>query len=63
MLNNIIIRLAIYYITWLLILNAIFHIFPEILYYVAQERERIFVGSSLTPGPIRPFRLETSKKG
>ncbi len=50
MLNNIIIRLAIYYVTWLLILNAIFHIFPEILYYVAQERERIFVASPLDSG-------------
>lgn len=50
MLNNIIIRLAIYYVTWLLILNAIFHLFPEILYYVAQERERIFIGKSLDSG-------------
>ena len=50
MLNNIIIRLVIYYLTWLLILNAIFHIFPEILYYVAQERERIFIGKSLDSG-------------
>ena len=37
MLNNIIIRLVIYYLAWLLILNAIFHLFPEILYYVAME--------------------------
>ena len=50
MLNNIIIRLAIYYVTWLLILNAIFHLFPEILHYVAQERERIFIGRSLDSG-------------
>ncbi len=50
MLNNIIIRLVIYYLAWLLILNAIFHLFPEILYYVAQERERIFIGKSLDSG-------------
>lgn len=63
MLNNIIIRLAIYYITWLLILNAIFHIFPEILYYVAQERERIFVGSSLDSGADPPIPLGNIQEG
>ncbi len=63
MLNNIIIRLAVYYITWLLILNAIFHIFPEILYYVAQERERIFVGSSLDSGADPPIPLGNIQEG
>ena len=63
MLNNIIIRLAIYYITWLLILNAIFHIFPEILYYVAQERERIFVGSSLDSGADPAVPLGNIQEG
>ena len=63
MLNNIIIRLAIYYITWLLILNAIFHIFPEILHYVAEERERIFVGKSLGSGTDAAIPLGNIKEG
>ena len=49
MINNIIVRLVIYYAAWLLALSGIFHLFPQILYYVAQERERIFVGKSLDP--------------
>ncbi|MDE3260115.1 MAG: DUF4956 domain-containing protein [Gemmatimonadota bacterium] len=48
--NNIIVRLVIYYFTWFIILNTIFHIFPDILHYVAKERERIFVGKSLGSG-------------
>ena len=63
MLNNIIIRLAIYYVTWLLILNAVFHIFPEILYYVAQERERIFVGQSLDSGVDAAIPLGNIREG
>lgn len=50
MLNNIIVRLIIYYAAWLLGLSGIFHLFPQILYYVAQERERIFVGQGLDAG-------------
>ena len=63
MLNNIIIRLAIYYVTWLLILNAIFHLFPEILHYVAQERERIFIGRSLDSGIDSGIPLGNIKEG
>ena len=40
-LNNIIIRLIVYYLAWLLALGGIFHIFPQILTYVSQERERV----------------------
>jgi len=47
MLNNIIIRLIAYYTAWLLGLSGIFRLFPEILYYVAKERERIFIGKQL----------------
>lgn len=47
MLNNIIVRLIAYYTAWLLALSGIFRLFPEILYYVAKERERIFVGKEL----------------
>lgn len=63
MLNNIIIRLAIYYVTWLLILNAIFHLFPQILHYVAQERERIFIGRSLDSGIDAGIPLGNIKEG
>ena len=63
MFNNIIIRLAVYYITWLLILNAIFHIFPEILHYVAQERQRIFVGTSFDSGVDAAVPLGNIKEG
>ncbi len=63
MFNNIIIRLAVYYITWLLILNAIFHLFPQILHYVAQERERIFVGQSLDSGSDVSVPLGNIKEG
>ena len=50
MLNNIIIRLAVYYVTWFLILNAVHYLFPEILHYVAQERERVLIGKPLDSG-------------
>ena len=40
-LNNIIIRLVVYYLAWLLALGGIFHLFPQILIYVSQERERV----------------------
>ena len=50
MLKNIIIRLLIYYAAWLLALSGVFHLFPQILQYVAQERERIFIAKSVTTG-------------
>ena len=64
MLNNIIIRLIVYYFAWLLALGAIFQIFPEILIYVAQERERIqgggrfFEGQQGNTGADVPVTLE-----
>ena len=61
--NNIIVRLLIYYITWLVILNVIFHVFPEILHYVAKERERIFVGKSLGSGVDAAVPLGNIKEG
>ena len=50
MLSNIIVRLVIYYAAWLLALSGLFHLFPQILYYVAQERERIFIAKTFAPG-------------
>lgn len=64
MLKNIIIRLLIYYAAWLLALSGTFHLFPQILQYVAQERERIFVAKSTTSGADAvPFPLGKIEEG
>ena len=63
MLNNIIIRLIVYYAAWLLGLSGIFRLFPQILYYVAQERERIFVGQRLDAGVDVPIPLGDIQEG
>ncbi len=64
MLNNMIIRLLVYYAAWLLALSGIFYLFPQILYYVAQERERIFVAKSLEFGAeTAPFPLGNIEEG
>ncbi len=64
MLKNIIVRLVIYYAAWLLALSGIFHLFPEILHYVALERERIFVAKGLVPGADTvPYPLGYIQKG
>ena len=47
MINNIIIRLAIYYLSWLLFLGGIFHLFPQILYHVDQEQKRGAISTSI----------------
>ena len=47
MINNIIIRLAIYYLSWLLFLGGIFHLFPQILYHVDQEQKRGAISKSI----------------
>lgn len=61
--NNIVVRLLLYYITWLVVLNTIFHVFPEILHYVAKERERIFVGKTLGSGSDVAVPLGNIKEG
>ena len=63
MLNNIIVRLIIYYAAWLLGLSGVFHLFPQILYYVAQERERIFVGQRLDARAEVPIPLGDIQEG
>ncbi|MFP8877279.1 MAG: DUF4956 domain-containing protein [Myxococcota bacterium] len=40
-------RLVIYYLSWLLVLGGIFHLFPQILYYVDQEHKRTSMGKSV----------------
>ena len=63
MLNNIIIRLLMYYAAWLLVLSGTFHLFPQILYHVAQERERIAVGKSLETGADVAIPLGNIEEG
>jgi len=63
MFNNIIVRLIIYYVVWLLGLTGIFYLFPEILHYVAQERERIFVGNQLEAGSNISMPLGNIQEG
>ncbi len=63
MLNNIIIRLIAYYAAWLLALNGIFRLFPQILYYVAKERERIFVGQGLEEGAAASVPMGIIQEG
>ncbi len=62
MLNNIIIRLVVYYLAWLFALGGIFQIFPEILIYVAQESER-FEGQRGSSGGDVPITLEKIQEG
>ena len=47
MFKNIIVRLVIYYLSWLLVLGGLFHQFPQILYYVDQEHKRTSMGKSV----------------
>ena len=58
MLKHIIIRLIVYYAIWILFLGGTFRLFPQILYHVDKERERIIVGKELdfesdVPTPLR----------
>ncbi len=62
MLNNIIIRLVVYYLAWLFALGGIFQIFPEILVYVAQESER-FESQRGNTGADVPITLEKIQEG
>ena len=45
MLNNIVVRLVIYYLSWLVFLAGAFRFLPRMRYYVAQERDRFLVGT------------------
>ena len=60
---HIIIRLLIYYVTWLVGLNTIFYFFPQILHYVARERERFFAGGLSDAGSVPPVPLGDIEQG
>ena len=45
MLKNIIVRLVIYYLSWLAFLAGAFHFFPRALSYVSEERDRFLMGT------------------
>lgn len=47
MLNNILVRLVVYYVSSFLFLAGLFRLFPQILYYIAKERGRHMGSSSL----------------
>lgn len=63
MLNNIIIRLIVYYVAWLLALSGVFHLFPQILFYVTQERERFFAGQQVNTRADVSVTLGNIKEG
>ena len=50
MLKNIVVRLVLYYLSWLMFLAGAFHFLPRMSYYVAQERDRFFIGSLADAG-------------
>ncbi len=45
MFRNIIVRLVIYYLSWLTLLAGAFYFFPRILFYISQERDRFLIGT------------------
>ncbi len=46
MLRNIVVRLVVYYVAWAAFLSGVYRLFPGVLFYVAQERNRFLVGTS-----------------
>ena len=50
MLKNIIVRLVIYYLSWLGFLAGAFHFFPRALSYVSEERDRFLMGTLYSTG-------------
>ncbi len=50
MLKNIIVRLVIYYVSWLAFLAGAFHFFPRALSYVSEERDRFLMGTLYSTG-------------
>ncbi len=43
MFNNIIVRLVVYYISWLVFLGSSFYLMPRMRFYIAQERDRFLI--------------------
>ena len=63
MLKNIIVRLAIYYLSWLAFLAGAFHFFPRALSYVSQERDRFLMGTLYSAGSELSGMLENIQLG
>ena len=64
MLNNIIIRLAVYYIACFLILSTLFFLFPQIPSITSHRSvNALSQGHPLSPRTKFPFHLEKLKKG
>ena len=63
MLNNILTRLVLYYLSWLLLLGGFFHFFPRVLFYVSQERDRVLLGRLYDAGADVSAVLEDIQTG
>ncbi len=61
--KNIIVRLVTYYLAWLLLLAGTFRLFPSILEYVAQERDRFLMGTLYNTGSDAAEVLENVQQG
>ena len=63
MFKNIIVRLVIYYAAWLVLLGGVFRLFPRILFYAAQERDRFLMGTRYSAGSDASEVLENVQQG
>ncbi len=61
--KNIIVRLIIYYVAWLVFLGGIFSLFPDILDYVADERDRFLMSTLYHTGSDASEILDNVQKG
>lgn len=61
--KNIVVRLVVYYAAWLLVLGGLFQLFPRILFYVAQERDRFLIGTLANSGAEASEVLEKVSQG
>ena len=63
MLRNIIVRLVIYYVAWAVFLDGASRLFPGVLSYVAQERNRFLTGTLYGIGSDASEVLESMQPG
>lgn len=63
MFRNIIVRLAIYYLACLVLLDGAARLFPDALFYIAQERNRFLMGTFYGGGSDASEVLESMRQG
>ena len=61
--RNIVLRLVVYYAAWLVALGGLFRLFPSILGYVSQERDRFLIGALANSGADVTELLERATQG